>query len=448
MTPPLYHTEQAFRERMAQRSRQRRVPAPFAVFYHIAALHGPFWKDIVREQVADMIQAGITLDMIHACVLGGNDDIAWVRGLGLDVVAHQHNLNEHECFTLQRAYTFATENREGAILYVHTKGASAPWDPQKTAWRRLMMEAVAKRWREHLDTLSIADMVGLGWLHSPHHPHYSGNIWMARCDWLASLTPPLDFRDRGGPIIAGQPWQRMAGEMWLGSKPWHKMHCLAFDNWIFVGRPATFACHVLGIAAQVDPPTLHIITPLSRPENLAHVHSSIHHIRRCRVRWHVVADPAITLPERPPCPCVATWQCGAVARDVGGYAHRNAAIQSVWKTAGGGDWVYFLDDDNLLHQGFEDAFLDALALHPNADWFVFAQQLANGARRLAATDTPQPGHIDLGQCVLRLCCFGNNGDNPFIEGQYGEDGRFYTRLAETRRPVAIHRDATFYNALR
>lgn len=444
-----YHTEQAFRARMAQREKDPRVPRPFEVFYHIAAMYDPYWKDIVREQLADMIQAGISKDLIRTCVLGDSNAVIWVRNLGLNVVGDHRNLQEYECFTLQRVYDFAINYPEGAVLYLHTKGASAPWDAQKIAWRRLMMECVVKRWKENLNLLSTADMVGVAWIHSRTHPHYSGNIWMARCDWLASLPVPLKYRNERGPVIAGNPWQRMAAEMWIGSRPWHKMHCLALENTCLMGDAPLHGCYELGIPPRVEPPTIHVITPVSRPEGLAKVHASLHHVRYCRIQWHVILDPAIVIPKRPVCSCVATWQAGETPRALAGHAHRNRMLRILRETADPEDWIYFLDDDNLWHPGLEEAFLDSRACHPTAQWFVFGQQFKRGKRRLAPTDKPQVGKIDTGQCLWKLRCLEGLGrDVPFREDLYEADGYFYEDLARSVTPIAINRDVTYYNALR
>jgi hypothetical protein len=65
---------------------------------------------------------------------------------------------------------------------------------------------------------------------NPSIPHFCGNFWMARCDWVASLTPPWVHRNNGGPEIAGNPWVRMHAEMWLGHKFYHGVESLRGRN--------------------------------------------------------------------------------------------------------------------------------------------------------------------------------------------------------------------------
>jgi glycosyltransferase involved in cell wall biosynthesis len=122
------------------------------------------------------------------------------------------------------------------------------------------------------------------------------------------------------------------------------------------------------------------------------------------------------------------------------YAARNWAIERIE-----GGWVYFLDDDNLIHPEFEAAFHEARRLHPKAGWFIFDQVDAEGTLLRRATCPPTVGHVDLGQAVIRrdvLCGF------RFREDRYDADGDLFERLAVAVPPVCVNRQATYYNALR
>jgi hypothetical protein len=115
-------------------------------------------------------------------------------------------------------------------LYAHTKGVSNPGDSGKKAWRDIMTRHVIKKWEQNLAKLAEFDAIGVNWQDSPNLPHYQGNFWMARADWIASLDPPANYKTFPDPNFANQPWARMHAEAWLGSKPWHHIESLRCRN--------------------------------------------------------------------------------------------------------------------------------------------------------------------------------------------------------------------------
>lgn len=198
----------------------------FCSFYHIAAIK-PGWKEIVTEQKLLLDK----LDINPICgFLGSDDDYDFVKNLNLDVQYKSNNLKEYETPTLEMVHRWCLQNKDGAVLYLHTKGASDPKSENKKYWRWLMMDYVVKEYKENLKILEIADMVGLNWQDSPHHPHFSGNFWMARSDWISILDKPSKHRNNGGPTIANHPWERMHAEMWLGSRGYHIIESLCIRN--------------------------------------------------------------------------------------------------------------------------------------------------------------------------------------------------------------------------
>jgi hypothetical protein len=209
---------------------------PFAAFYHIAAMGN--WKDVVREQMATFDVAGLG-PICH--VNGDESDVEYVKSLGLKVASDSRDLHEYETPTLELVHRWCCDNPTGAVAYFHTKGVSAPADESKAAWRRLMMRHVIWEWRRNLRRLEIADLVGVNWIDSADHPHFSGNFWMARTDWVASRLPaPREHRDRGGPRIMGNPWERWHAEAWVGANQWHIVDSLACRNENFLNPNCRF----------------------------------------------------------------------------------------------------------------------------------------------------------------------------------------------------------------
>lgn len=218
----VYHTNTAFQSRLTARRATPIVPTPLAVFYHIACMAN--WQHIFDEQSRTFDEVGL---LPQCCVLGTPEDVAVVRKR-FPVIYEGPSVKEYETPTLQRLWGWSRENRGGAVLYVHTKGASAPHDANKTAWRRLMTDHLVRRWRDHIEALSQVDMVGVDWIDSPDLRHFSGNFWMARADWLASLPSPHEHRaSRVGQIVAFHPWERTHAEFWIGSRGYHYVRSVA-----------------------------------------------------------------------------------------------------------------------------------------------------------------------------------------------------------------------------
>lgn len=187
---------------------------------------------------------------------------------------------------------------------------------------------------------------------------------------------------------------------------------------------------------------LHIITPVSRPYFLPEVARSIksafHEIQPI---WYCSFDNGIAIPDPLP---EDGWRLGYWGPTKGKGIYGNNCRNTVLDMFSSG-WIYFLDDDNLIHPRLESVFLAALQQYPQAQWFVFHQVLLDGRFYLRATDQPRFGHIDTGQCVLRRELI---GEDRFQLDEYAADGLLYTRLSEKCRPVAIPEIATYYNALR
>jgi hypothetical protein len=197
----------------------------FAAFYHIAAMGN--WQEVVLEQKRITDAVGLRPQCL---LLGSDDDAAWARKQGLDVRWVLSDLSQYETPTLERLHDWCFNNRDGAVLYFHTKGVSNPQHVGKRFWRWLMMEHVVARWEYNLKRLELVDLVGVCWQDSPWMPHFSGNFWMARADWVSVLRHPRAHRDTGGPSVCGNPWERMHAELWIGSEPWHSVDSLVCRN--------------------------------------------------------------------------------------------------------------------------------------------------------------------------------------------------------------------------
>ncbi|GIW59045.1 MAG: hypothetical protein KatS3mg087_0111 [Patescibacteria group bacterium] len=184
---------------------------------------------------------------------------------------------------------------------------------------------------------------------------------------------------------------------------------------------------------------LHIITPVSRPHLLPQIADSIREgFKQIKPVWYCCFDKNIPIVDKPLGINIAYWDA---VKESGcwGYNCRNQ-ILNLFKSG----WVYFLDDDNLIHPNMEEVFLRALEAYPECRWFVFRQIRSSGDIYLYETDQPRLGTIDMGQCILDRELIGGLQ----FENKYAADGVFYEQLAQRYKPIAISEAAVYYNALR
>lgn len=178
--------------------------------------------------------------------------------------------------------------------------------------------------------------------------------------------------------------------------------------------------------AVLESNAITIVTPCSRPNNLSAMASSIQSGRKLfNLIWMVILDG------------------GEHPNSVFGNQQRNDALNTI--TSG---WVYFLDDDNLIHPDFFSILLDAIKEQPNVQGFAFDQIMQNGKiRLLASPDTMHVGHIDMAQVCMRRKLI---GDIRFYPSRYESDGIFIEAIYQSNPKVwkFINKPLCYYNELR
>lgn len=151
-----------------------------------------------------------------------------------------------------------------------------------------------------------------------------------------------------------------------------------------------------------------IITPCSRPENLSKLASTVRDYI-----WIVCFDLSKV---RVVLPIEKADTIIGVSGGVSGNLQRNKALEQVKDF---NEWVYVLDDDNLIHPGFFDKIIPLLH-NPNTGIITFDQQLQNGTIRKG--NDPQVGRIDQAQFIVR------KGLYEDYEQIYEADGILIERL--------------------
>ena len=127
-----------------------------------------------------------------------------------------------------------------------------------------------------------------------------------------------------------------------------------------------------------------------------------------------------------------------------GNAQKNQALEHIGNEAE--SWVYFLDDDNLIHPKFFPAIAQAIHDGPGRRGFIFSQDCNLFIRR-ASPETVRVDRIDLAQFVLRRDLIGSwrfdlptyNSDGMLIEGLYQKHAGEFTFIDQV---------LCYYNRLR
>lgn len=231
-----YHTQAAMDVRLKKRAEN---PVPLGnpqVFYHVACMGN--WKDVVAEQTRLLAHVGLT--EVVAGILGqyadvdGVKSIAAINGVRLEIGFTSTDLARHEEPTLSVMHSWARKNPDKHVIYHHTKGVAWPGHAQKAQWRKVMAYEVVGGWERNARVLEFADSCGVHWCmtHAPglYWGFYPGNFWSARCDWLANLKPPTEYRELGRDLKWwGQLWRnRYYCETWIGSE--NAMHIESFHH--------------------------------------------------------------------------------------------------------------------------------------------------------------------------------------------------------------------------
>lgn len=188
-------------------------------------------------------------------------------------------------------------------------------------------------------------------------------------------------------------------------------------------------------------PSLNIITPCSRPENLSRIWFYLNtRIPSFDVKWHVIFDGS-HVPSPPEVP--GAVYVASESRRNQGSDQRNNGLEQISEGL-----VWFLDDDNIPHPDFDKALRECLASAPSADVYAFGQTNAWGIPiRLATPENMRKSGVDMAQLVIRRDAIG--GARFPSANMYENDWEFFKSILE-QSSGRIHFGpvATIYNALR
>lgn len=188
-----------------------------------------------------------------------------------------------------------------------------------------------------------------------------------------------------------------------------------------------------------------IITPCVRKHNLEKIAASISHANLA-VTWLVILDQVALSTEdallKTNLEDISKHQVKLSAikssESVSGNAQRNHGLNQLNKQG----YVYFVDDDNLIHPNF----WNYTHLLDGTHGIIGHQLLADGQLRKAAGFHVCPNKIDIAQCCFPMKLVGKN---RWIEKKYNADGLFASHIhhLNTDKFIIIDDVIAYYNRL-
>ena len=194
----------------------------FTIFFHIA-----FMGEIERvfKEMIETIKESQILDSCSSITLNlATDSQADDMRIDLDGIKckcflNRSTLAEAEFPTIRLLTQHSMDNPGEAVLYIHSKGVSKS-NECIDDWRRYMMHFNVTKWKDCLKVLSNgSDTCGVDWSGWPM-PHYSGNFWWAKTDYINKIgsVDDVNLTPSEAPLIG-----RHKAEMWIGTgEGWHK----------------------------------------------------------------------------------------------------------------------------------------------------------------------------------------------------------------------------------
>ncbi|CAK0788835.1 unnamed protein product [Prorocentrum cordatum] len=223
-------------------------PMRLSVFWTVGP--GLYSDEVIREQLALLDSSGLAA-RAQALRVGAHDyyGASWQDDVGRDLRQNASRAYPwspklqairlgsaseawwsqqekfFEFYTLEGLWSHCQQARQPdkeAVLYIHTKGSTNG----KSAWRHIMSHFTVQHFQDCVDQLQCGASTCGSNLANPlgkakwNFPHYSGNFFWARCDYIRLLPNPQpkssDLSLAGGGCPYGDPpTGRYLAEWWL-----------------------------------------------------------------------------------------------------------------------------------------------------------------------------------------------------------------------------------------
>ena len=176
---------------------------------------------------------------------------------------------------------------------------------------------------------------------------------------------------------------------------------------------------------------IYIMTPCFRTENLVKMKVSIP--KECT--WIVVYDNKVGTDHQ----CISDVCIFSDKTGYYGNPLRNEFLEKFSDRFTKDDWVYILDDDNLIHPEWYQSVMEII----ETDEFGFNFINWGQVERLPAVLNPKVGDIDTACYMYKPKKF----KNVRYKLEYSADGIFAEKIFQKSKPSTIFRDLCYYNIL-
>lgn len=240
-------------------------------FYNVFA-EGSHYRNIVQTQVDIIAGSGLLdkIDKIFYATMGKTGKMFNITESEKYVHIAHYGDKGSELETLSLLHQFCHYNPSSKVLYFHDKGSLHHSTANAKFCTMLNCYVLNTHCIEALDSHDTC-----GWRISPiPYPHYSGNFWWARCDYVNKLIDPMAAVNNQTFVNAANHMNECIGligrhfaETWIGTGPSiHPADCMnsTVDSsyvWGYkVPAAADAFCHAPGVPSGLPCQTASTLT--------------------------------------------------------------------------------------------------------------------------------------------------------------------------------------------
>jgi len=210
-------------------------------FMHIYMVNN--WREIVEGQVSKMKVSGLW-DKLSSLLVGYIDNGVnqetpdFFNEEKVSILYQSKDPTIYESLTLSNLH-YISEQKEGVVFYIHTKGVTHLGNPFQLDWREMMEYFMLERYELCLEELKHTDIVGTNWHFGegylgarkkfsggvPITPHFSGNFWWANTSYIRRLPNLIPIQGRHDcEFWIGRAFPKVS-ELWGMKTSPHKTLC-------------------------------------------------------------------------------------------------------------------------------------------------------------------------------------------------------------------------------
>jgi hypothetical protein len=187
-------------------------------------------RGIVKEQIQAALSAGPLVSEVRYITVAGPEKSTYPCSKCRKLAHFEEGFEE---LTLQYLYDHCVQNGSEYVVYMHNKGSFHSSDLNMQLRQFLLSGVFSEQClTKGANKSKQCDVCSSRFSPFPH-PHMPGNMWAARCDYIARLRPPSSFAEEmDGFVNANQlsvPFVgdnghrlgtgRYANECWVASHP-------------------------------------------------------------------------------------------------------------------------------------------------------------------------------------------------------------------------------------